>query len=93
MKTTTINYNLPIPIALFDFNKTLLLEYSLPSFIKYSSSGLNPTFIDKNLIFCYNNISWNIESISPNLCDVYSLPLQDENGNFIYDAEGNIVYD
>ena len=93
--TTIVNYNLPIPLANFNFELNSLNndEYWLPTFVKYSSSGYNPTYVDKIVKFQYNSISWNIESLSPNLCDIYTSYLYDEEGSIIRDENGEAVKD
>ena len=90
---TTITYNLPIPIATFDYRKESLNEYWLPQYVKYSSAGYDPIFIDKLIKFLYNGDRWNIQSLSENLCSIYFLQLRDEEGNYLYDEDGNPVYD
>lgn len=65
----------PIDIVVGNLNNKLIDISSIPSYIKYTSSGTNPSFYSNNLICLYDNIDYtnNISSLNENVLKINNL--------------------
>lgn len=81
----------PIDIAVGDIDIKIVDISSIPSYIKYTSSGVTPSFYNNNIEFIYNkeSKSENIKTVTPQLIDIKQKP--ENSGIYYLDAASSFI--
>ena len=84
----------PIDVIIGDADSDKINIDSIPSYIKYNSSGLIPSFYSNNINFYYNNISYsqNIESLNEKLITITKSG-KDEDQRFYLEPASNFIFE
>lgn len=84
----------PIDVIIGDANSDKINIDSIPSYIKYNSSGLIPSFYSNNINFYYNNISYsqNIESLNEKLITITKSG-KEEDQRFYLEPASNFIFE
>ena len=69
-RETTIYASYPIDIAVGSINSSLVDISSIPSYIKYTASGITPQFYSNDVKFLYNGDKKKIISMNPSILDL-----------------------
>lgn len=71
-KRVSIYTSYPIDVIVGNLNISLVDISNIPSYIQYSSSGVNPYFYNNSIDFIYNNnkLNDNIKSLNTNILDI-----------------------
>lgn len=80
----------PIDVAVGNFDYTDIDISDIPSYIKYTSSGLNPSFYSKNIRFIYKEKEYNqnISSLNENI-----LKIKDRDGKRYLDPATSFIFE
>lgn len=84
----------PIDVIIGDADSDKINIDSIPSYIKYNSSGLIPSFYSNNINFYYNNISYsqNIESLNEKLITITKSG-KEEDQRFYLEPASNFIFE
>lgn len=63
----------PIDVAVGNIILNQVDISSIPSYIKYTASGVNPTFYSNNIQFLYNGTIRDIDSLNKNILQIYEV--------------------
>lgn len=84
----------PIDVIIGDADSDKINIDSIPSYIKYNSSGLVPSFYSNNISFYYNNVSYsqNIESLNEKLITITKSG-KEEDQRFYLEPASNFIFE
>lgn len=84
----------PIDVIIGDADSDKINIDSIPSYIKYNSSGLIPSFYSNNISFYYNNVSYsqNIESLNEKLITITKSG-KEEDQRFYLEPASNFIFE
>lgn len=84
----------PIDVIIGDADSDKINIDSIPSYIKYNSSGLIPSFYSNNISFYYNNVSYNqnIESLNEKLITITKSG-KGEDQRFYLEPASNFIFE
>ena len=88
-KKITIYASYPIDVAVGGINYSLVNIDNIPSYIKYTSSGLTPQFYSNNISYLYNGVSYDRTSANTKLLTIRN----DASGNRYLEPAASFIFD